>query len=67
MDEQQKLSTVIHHWIEHNESHMVEYGRWAQKAGELNFGAAKSEIEEAIGMLSQLNRHLEKALKTLGP
>jgi len=35
MDQKKKLSVVIEHWIEHNESHMGEYKKWAQTAGEL--------------------------------
>jgi hypothetical protein len=62
LDERQKLSVVINHWIEHNQNHMGEYQRWAQKADELGLEMAKGEIERAIGLLFQLNSHLEKAL-----
>jgi hypothetical protein len=63
MDQKKKLSVVIEHWIEHNESHKGEYQRWAQTAGELGLDSVKAEIEEAVGKLSQSNQHLEKALK----
>jgi hypothetical protein len=66
MDEMQKLSVVIEHWIEHNQSHMGEYRKWAQRAGELSLEGVKAEIEEAVGMLTQSNRHLEKARKAIG-
>ena len=66
MDEKQKLSVVIEHWIEHNESHLGEYRKWAQKAGEMGLSAVKGEIEEAIEMLSKLNGRLDKALNGLG-
>jgi len=65
MDEKQKLSVVIEHWIEHNESHLGEYRKWAQKAGEMGLSAVKGEIEEAIEMLSKLNGSLDKALNGL--
>jgi hypothetical protein len=65
MDEKKKLSVVIEHWIEHNESHMGEYKKWAQRAGELGLDLVKTEIEEAVGKLSQSNIHLEKALKSI--
>jgi hypothetical protein len=65
MDQQKKLFVVIEHWIEHNESHMGEYKKWAQTAGELGLDSVKAEIEEAVGKLSQSNQHLEKALKTV--
>ena len=65
MDQKKKLSVVIEHWIEHNESHMEEYKKWAQTAGELGLDKVKAEIEEAVGKLTQSNQHLEKALKSV--
>ncbi|OGP87767.1 MAG: hypothetical protein A2157_11805 [Deltaproteobacteria bacterium RBG_16_47_11] len=65
MDQKKKLSVVIEHWIEHNESHRGEYKKWAQTAGELGLDSVKVEIEEAMGKISQSNQHLMKALKTL--
>ena len=65
MDQKKKLSVVVEHWIEHNESHKGEYKRWAQTAGELGLDSVKAEIEEAVGKLSQSNQHLEKALKAI--
>lgn len=65
MDQKKKLLVVIEHWIEHNESHMGEYKKWAQTAGELGLDLVKAEIEEAVGKLSQSNQHLEKALKAV--
>jgi len=63
MDQKKKLSVVIEHWVEHNESHMGEYKRWAQTAGELGFDSVKAEIEEAMEKISQSNEHLQNALK----
>jgi hypothetical protein len=65
MDQKKKLSVVIEHWIEHNEAHMAEYKKWAKTAGELGLDSVKAEIEEAIGKLTQSNRHLEKALRAV--
>jgi hypothetical protein len=65
MEEKKKLWVVIEHWVEHNESHMGEYKKWAQRAGELGLDLVKKEIEEAVGKLSQSNKHLEKALKSM--
>jgi hypothetical protein len=66
MDQKKKLSIVIEHWIEHNESHMDEYKRWAQTAGELGLDSVKMEIGQAMEKISQSNKHLEKALKGVG-
>jgi hypothetical protein len=65
MDQKKKLSVVIEHWIEHNESHMGEYKKWAHTAGELGLEMVRAEIEEAAGKLSQSNQHLEKALTAM--
>ncbi len=65
MDQKKKLSVVIEHWIEHNESHRGEYKKWAQTADELGLDSVKAEIEEAMGKISQGNQHLAKALKVL--
>ncbi len=63
MDQKKRLAVVIEHWIEHNESHQGEYKKWAQTAGELGLDSVKTEIEEAMGKISQANQHLSKALK----
>jgi hypothetical protein len=65
MDQKKKLSVVMEHWIEHNESHMGDYRKWAQTAGELGLDKVKADIEEAVEKLSQSNKHLEKALKAV--
>lgn len=63
MDQKKKLSVIIEHWIEHNESHGGEYKKWAQTAGELGLDSVKAEIEEAVEKISEANRHLAEALK----
>ncbi len=65
MDQKRKLSVVIEHWIEHNESHMGEYKKWAQTAGELGLDSVRAEIEKAMEEISQSNEHLERALKSI--
>jgi hypothetical protein len=65
MEELRRLSIVVEHWIEHNQSHMNEYEKWAQRAAELGLGSVKAEIEKAINILSQTNLHLEKALRAI--
>lgn len=65
MEEMKKLSIVIEHWIEHNQNHLGEYQKWAQRAGELGLGQVRAEIEEVIKTSTQSNHHLEKALKLI--
>jgi hypothetical protein len=65
MEEKEKFSVVLHHWIEHNESHLNEYRRWAEKAGQMGLGEVKTGIEEGIEKLLQCNQRLAEALKSL--
>ncbi len=65
MDQKEKLSVVIEHWIEHNEAHMEEYKRWANSAGELGLDSVKAEIEGAMQKISQSNQHLNRALAAM--
>jgi hypothetical protein len=65
MDQKNKLPVIIKHWIEHNESHMGEYKKWARTAGELGLDSVRAEIEKAMENISQSNGHLGKALKDL--
>jgi hypothetical protein len=67
MDQKKKLSVVIDHWIEHNQSHMGEYKKWAQTAGELGIESVKVEIEGAMEKISQSNNHLERAKRAMKP
>jgi len=65
MDDREKLPIIIRHWIEHNQSHLEEYWRWAQKAGELGWEQVKAKISKAMEEISQSNSHLEEALEEL--
>ncbi len=65
MDQKEKLSVVVEHWIEHNEAHMGEYEKWARTAAELGMDTVKAEIKKAMKKISQSNEHLGKALKAL--
>jgi hypothetical protein len=62
MDDVQKLSVMIEHWLEHNKTHLGEYRKWSQRAAELGLEQVKTEIENAIEMISRSDSYLEKAL-----
>jgi hypothetical protein len=65
MDEKKRLSVVIDHWIEHNQSHMAEYQKWAEKAGQLGLESMKTNIQKAVENLNQCNLSLKEALKSV--
>lgn len=65
MDDREKLSIIIKHWIEHNESHIEEYRQWAKKAGEMNLAGVKARITAAMEAIIRSNSRLGEALKDL--
>jgi len=65
MDDKKRLSIVIDHWIEHNQSHIAEYKKWAERAEALGLVFVMNEIENAIEKLTQCNNCLKNALKSL--
>ncbi len=65
MEDQKRLAILIHHWIEHNESHQEEYRKWAERAEKLGLSVVKTKMEEAIEGLRQCNLSLQEALKSL--
>lgn len=65
MEDKKKLSVVIEHWMEHNEGHMAEYKKWAEKAGQLGLESVGMNIRKAIEDLNRCNLSLKEALKKL--
>ena len=59
--EQDKLRTLLPHWIEHNAEHAADFRRWAGLAGE-----AEADIEAAAARMEAANEALVKALVKLG-
>jgi len=65
MNEQEKLPIIVRHWIEHNESHLEEYRRWARTAEHLGLSTVRGYIEEAVEALVLSNTRLLAALSEL--
>lgn len=63
MEEKKKLLVILNHWMEHNESHIEEYRKWAEKAGQLGLESVKTNIQKAIENLLRCNLNLKEALK----
>jgi hypothetical protein len=61
MTEQEKLRTLLPHWIEHNAEHAIEFRRWVELAGE-----AAADIEAAANQMEVVNMALAAALEKLG-
>jgi hypothetical protein len=61
MNGQDKLRTLLPHWIEHNAEHAADFRLWAGVAGE-----AEADIETAAAQMEAANEALAAALTKLG-
>jgi hypothetical protein len=61
MTKQDKLRTLLPHWIEHNAEHAADFRLWAAVVGE-----AESDIEAAAAQMEAANEALAMALAKLG-
>lgn len=56
-----KLSHLIDHWVEHNESHIKSFKDWAERAKKDGFLEASEDIFEAAKKVEEANDLLTKA------
>ncbi|HUT20413.1 MAG TPA: hypothetical protein VM366_14750 [Anaerolineae bacterium] len=66
MTDIEKLRALLPHWIEHNEEHAAEFGRWAKTAASAGHGDAADMIRSAAQQMVQANTALQRALGRLG-
>ena len=60
-----KLSHLIDHWVEHNESHINSFREWAERAKKDGFLEASENIFEAAKTVEEANDLLKKAKEGL--
>jgi rubrerythrin len=65
MEKGGKIPVLIHHWIEHNESHAREYLRWAHIAREQGLFEVEALILEAADRIRSANEKLKETLEHL--
>ena len=56
-----KLTHLVGHWIEHNESHSKSFRDWAVKIEAAGFGNAAKEILLAADKMDESSEFLNKA------
>ena len=66
MNDIDKLRALLPHWIEHNQEHALDFGRWAGMAQESGHEAAADLIRQAMQCIQRANSDLEQALDELG-
>jgi len=63
--DEEKLTVLLQHWIEHNAAHGEEFGQWAQRAEAAGLPGVAGEIRVAGTHLGQATQHLKCALASL--
>ncbi len=63
--EMDKLRVLIPHWMEHNEEHAANFGRWAEAARAAGAESVARHIEEAAAQMAVCNRALAAALEAM--
>ena len=65
MSIEEKISTLLNHWIDHNNSHMETYRSWAQKAEEASLAEVAVLLKETAEASGTITKKLETALKAI--
>ncbi|MGP8322349.1 MAG: hypothetical protein ACT6FE_08560 [Methanosarcinaceae archaeon] len=63
--DENKLTHLLGHWIEHNESHSKSFMEWAVKIEAAGFGDAAKEILLAADKMNESTAYLKKAKEKL--
>ena len=63
--EEQKLTTILDYWIQHNIGHSREFREWAEKARSLGRTAVGEYILQAAEQVDKANESLRAADKEL--
>jgi len=56
----EKLKILVKHWLEHNNSHIAEYEKWANRCKEENLEEEYNILTLIISKLKELNELYEK-------
>ncbi len=57
----EKLTMLLNHWIEHNDSHQTDYKKWATQAKEEGHAEVVGKILEAMQLFQEGNQRLRQA------
>ena len=60
-----KISDLIEHWIEHNNSHIKSFNTWADTIEHADFNKTAMNIISAAKKIDESNEYLKKALKEI--
>ncbi|MEA3333359.1 MAG: hypothetical protein U9Q58_07165 [Pseudomonadota bacterium] len=57
----EKLTMLLNHWIDHNDSHQTDYKKWAAQAKEEGYDEVVDKILEAMQQFQEGNQRLRQA------
>ena len=57
----EKLTTLLNHWIDHNDSHQTDYKKWAAQAKKEGHEEVVGKILEAMQLFQEGNQRLRQA------
>ena len=61
-----KLRVLLPHWIEHNNNHMVEFGKWENEARADSEDEVAQLLKKAISDMENGGKALSEALEKIG-
>ena len=65
MSLEEKLTTLLNHWVDHNNSHKDNFISWSEKAKEGGLEEIAQLLQEAGSLSEKVSQSLEKARGTL--
>ena len=63
--EEEKISTLLEYWIEHNKEHGQEFKEWAEKMQDADKPIVSAELLQASIDMDKATEHLYKARERL--
>jgi len=61
----EKMVTLLNHWIDHNDSHQADYKKWAAQAKEEGLDDVVEKILAAMQQFQEGNQRLRQAQQIL--
>ena len=61
----EKLMTLLNHWVDHNDSHQADYKKWAAQAKEEGMDDVVEKILAAMQLFQEGNQRLRQAQQIL--
>jgi len=65
MDDLNKLQILLQHWLDHNRSHVKEFGKWKDQIA-VTHPPISDKIGLILGKMDEINGLLESALDDAG-